>query len=193
VPWLLRRVRASAVSPALSAFEFLDASSITCMQAACAAVLSKVRCGARSRILPRHRIVFNDVTTMTQAGATSVMKLRGGGAAAAAESGIPGEVLVLMEFTAGGGAEGGGEGSAAKRLGDQVDDFLGSLLESDDEDEDEYADVEEGGGGGGSGRAKAPVAAVPAAAAAWARVKDERLADAVVSRSTGQVRSPNAL
>ena len=42
VPWLLRRVRASAVSPALSAFEFLDASSITCMQVACAAVLSKV-------------------------------------------------------------------------------------------------------------------------------------------------------
>ena len=42
VPWLLRRVRASAVNASLSAFEFLDASSIACMQAACGAVLSKV-------------------------------------------------------------------------------------------------------------------------------------------------------
>ena len=132
VGWLLRETQKSSLSTSLSAFEFMDATSLSCMVHACPGVLSKV-------------------------GAPSVMALSavgpGTGTDRARDRGIAGEVLVLMEFSSGGregsSSESSAEASTSSRmvstgqegdgnvvattvqLNDTIDQFLATLLSRD--------------------------------------------------------------
>jgi FAD/FMN-containing dehydrogenase len=120
VGWLLRETQKSALSTNLSAFEFMDASSLSCMAKACAGVLGKV-------------------------GAPSVMTLTAGVPTPQdGRRGIAGEMLVLMEFSSG-GSEGNVESattsagagtagtaspdeSASPPLKDSLEQFLANLF-----------------------------------------------------------------
>jgi FAD/FMN-containing dehydrogenase len=124
VGWLLRETHKSALSSSLSAFEFMDASSLSCMARACAGVLGKV--GAPS------------VMTLTAGVPTQPDRGRG--------RGIVGEMLVLMEFSSG-GSEGNveqatastGAGTASTDQGatvplkDSLEQFLATLFSDEDD------------------------------------------------------------
>ena len=113
VSWLLRQTQQSRLSSTLSAFEFIDPPSLSCMARVSPDVLRKV------------------------VGATGVMNLLVSSSTQSPARGIAGEVLVLMEFSAGGNNSGtttatGDDDDGYGGLKKSLEEFLGGLMGDDD-------------------------------------------------------------
>lgn len=135
---LLLETRRSALSTNLSAFEFMDASSLSCMARASPGVLGKV-------CAPSLTTLMAGTGAGVGAGADALLPPH--------DRGITGEVLVLMEFSSGGNEgdaeptrsstdtrtsdsdsgrhESDGGCSGGVRLKDSLEQFLATLLDDD--------------------------------------------------------------
>ena len=114
VSWLLRQTQQSKLSSTLSAFEFIDPSSLSCMARVSPDVLRKVTGSSSSS---------------TIGSSSSVMNLQVSPSSAA--KGIAGEMLVLMEFSAGGNTETTTTVDGYGGLKDSLEEFLGGLMDDD--------------------------------------------------------------